>query len=941
MHRLRTSFPLRTSLLYGLFAAAWIIGSDLVVAALDGERLQGEQTVKGLLFITATAVLLYGLLHREERRRQHTEEALRRANRAYRMLSECNQVIVRAEDENTLLHDLCDRLVAPGGYRLAWVGWAEHDQARTIRPLAWAGHEADYLATIRVTWAEDEHGQSPVGRAIRTGTAQASRSIADDQAFVPWREEALRRGYRSSIALPVLVQDGATGVLALYSTEPDAFDAQEVALLKELAGDLAFGIRALRTREALQQSTEALRETNKQLQAVIQASPLAIISLTLDGQVATWNQAAERIFGWAEAEVVGRTLPIVPPDRQDEFRVLLERVRRGEALAELELIRQRKDGTPLEVSVSTAPIYDESGAIARIMAVIANITARKQVERAEREQRALVEALTDAVVAINSTLDLEQILDRILANVGQVIPHDFANIMLVEEGVAHVVGHRGYEESGAADWRPSLRLVVSEAASLRTMAETGEPLVIGDTATVGSWHNGPGHREHRSWAGAPIRLHGEVIGFLNVASATPNFYNQHHAQALKAFADGAATALHNARLYDEIRSHADMLETRVEQRTAELNESKERLEAIFNNTSDVILLTDTDGIIQRVNPAFASFFPYDLSEVVGRPLAELVAPEQAAALAEGLRSAISRRQSVRVELIASEAGGASLDAEGSLSPIENRSGTVTAIVCSIHDISAHKRLEAQLRQTLAQQVELNELKSRFVAMAAHDLRNPLSVIQTAIELLRRYNERMTDAQRQERYERIQASIEFMIALLDDILLIGKAESHTLTPNLQRVDLPGLCREIVTEIEQTSAAKHRVVFDFEAQSQDAVTDPKLLRHILSNLLDNAAKYSPAGSTITFGATCTAERATFTVRDEGIGIAQADLDRLFEPFFRADNVVSAPGTGLGLAIVKQMVDQLGGTIEVSSTLGAGTTFVVTLPLIAPDQFASANA
>ncbi|MCZ7539943.1 MAG: PAS domain S-box protein [Anaerolineae bacterium] len=140
-----------------------------------------------------------------------------------------------------------------------------------------------------------------------------------------------------------------------------------------------------------------------------------------------------------------------------------------------------------------------------------------------------------------------------------------------------------------------------------------------------------------------MRLHGEVIGFLNVASATPNFYNQHHAQALKAFADRAATALHNARLYDEIRSHADMLETRVEQRTAELNESKERLEAIFNNTSDVILLTDTDGIIQRVNPAFASFFPYDLSEVVGRPPAELVAPEQAAALAEGLRSAISRR----------------------------------------------------------------------------------------------------------------------------------------------------------------------------------------------------------------------------------------------------------------------------------------------------------
>lgn len=933
MHRPRASFPLRTSLLYGLLAAVWIIGSDLAVAASTGEPLQNEQTLKGLLFITATAVLLYALLRREGLQRQRTEQALRRANRAYRMLSECNQGIMRAEDENTLLHDLCDRLAAPGGYRLAWVGWAGHDQARTVRPLAWAGHEADYLTTIQVTWADDAHGQSPVGRALRSGTPQVARSIADDSTFAPWREEALRRGYRSSIALPVLVQDGAAGVLALYAAEPDAFDSAEVALLEELAGDLAYGIRTLRTREALQQSTEALHKTNKQLQAIIQASPLAILSLTLDGQVVTWNQAAERIFGWTEAEVVGRTLPIVPPGKQDEFRALRERVQCGEAFAEQEVTRLRKDGSLIEVSISTAPIYDEQGTVVRIMGIIADITARRQAEQAEREQRALVGALTDAVVAINSTLDLEQTLDRILANMGRVIPHDFTNIMLVEEGVAHVVGHRGFDERSAA-WVVGRRLVVSDVVRLRTMAETGEPLIVADTARSDIWDGDPQAPERRSWAGAPIRLHGAVIGFLNVASATPNFYNQDHAQALKAFADRAATALHNARLYDEIRSYADLLETRVEQRTAELNESKERLETILNSTSDVILLTDTEGIIQRVNPAFAHFFPHDLAGVVGRPLVELVAPEHAAALAEGLRSAISRRQPERVELIASEAGKASLDAEVSLSPIENPSGAIAGIVYSIHDISAYKRLETQLRLTLDQQMELNELKSRFLTMAAHDLRNPLAVIQTAIELLRRYNERMTDTQRQERYERIQASIGFMIALLDDILLMGRTESHALAPHPQQVDLLDLCREIVTEIEQTSAAQHRVEFDFEAECQEVVTDPKLLHHILINLLDNAAKYSPAGSTITLGAICTAERAIFTVRDEGIGIAQADLDRLFEQFFRAENTGDAPGTGLGLTIVKQVVDQLGGTIEVSSTLGAGTTFVVTLPLIAPD-------
>ncbi len=939
MHRLRTSFSLRASLLYGLLAAAWIVGSDLAAAALAGDPLEYVQTIKGLFFVAATAGLLYVLLHREELRRQHTEEALRRTSRAYCMLSECNQVIVRAEDENALLHDLCARLVTPGGYRLAWVGRAEHDQARTVRPVAWAGHEADYLAAIRVTWAEDEHGQSPVGRAIRTGCPQVARSIAGDPNFIPWREEALGRGYQSSIALPVALEGDTSGVLALYSARPDAFDAEEVALLQELASDLAYGIRALRTHAALQQSTSALHGTYKHLQAIIEASPLAIISLTLDGHVVTWNHAAERIFGWTEAEVVGRTLPIVPPDKQDEFGALRACVECGGAFTELEVTRQRKDGTSLEVSLSIAPIYDENGDVVRIMAVIADITRRKQAELAEREQRALVEALTDAVVAINSTLDIDRIFERILTNAGRVIPHDFANIMLVKEGVAYVVGQRGHDERSAADWVARQRFVVSEAVPLRAMAETGEPLTGSDAAGPGIWHNVPGAPQQHSWAGAPICLHGEVIGFLNVASAVPDFFSEKHAQALKAFADRAATALHNARLYDEIRSYAGLLEARVEQRTAELSESKERLEAILNSTSDAILLADTEGIIQRANLAFASFFPNDLTEVVGRPLAELVTPKQAAALAEGQRRAISSRQPVRVELSANEASGAGLDAEVSLSPIENPSGAITGIVYSIHDISAHKRLEAQLRQTLEQQVELNALKSRFVAMAAHDLRTPLSVIQTAIELFRRYNERMTDAQREERYERVEASIGFMITLLDDILLIGKTESRTLAPNLQPVELSALCREIVTEIEQTGAAEHKVVFECEAQSQNTVTDPRLLRHVLSNLLDNAAKYSPAGSTIYFGVTCAAERATFTVRDEGIGIAQDDLDRLFEPFFRADSVVSAQGTGLGLAIVKQMVDQLGGTIEVSSVVGAGTTFVITLPLVAPDQESNA--
>ena len=221
--------------------------------------------------------------------RKRAERTLRKANRGLHMLSQCNEALSRARDEPDLLREICQIAVDVGGYRLAWVGLSEQDEAKSVRPVAQAGFEEGYLETVKITWADTERGRGPTGTAIRTGKPAIAQNILNEPHFAPWREEATRRGYASSIALPLLADGLPFGALTVYATEPGAFDAEEVDLLTELADNLAYGIVALRTRverlraeEAQQQYAERLVTLHQIDRAILEAqSPEAIAQATL------------------------------------------------------------------------------------------------------------------------------------------------------------------------------------------------------------------------------------------------------------------------------------------------------------------------------------------------------------------------------------------------------------------------------------------------------------------------------------------------------------------------------------------------------------------------------------------------------------------------------------------------------------------------------------
>ncbi|MBI4939011.1 MAG: PAS domain S-box protein [Nitrosomonadales bacterium] len=244
-----------------------VIGKTLEMAAA---RKSG---VEFPVDLSVSAAKLGGQWHavgfiRDTTERKQSELTLRKLNRAFKTLSAGNRELVHASDEIQLLQAMCRVAVETGGYSAAWVGYKQHDAEKSIRPMAHFGFEAGYADSLRVSWADNERGRGPTGKAVRGGTTQIVQDVAHDPGCTPWHDQARQHGYTSAIALPLANDAEVFGSLTIYTAETSAFNPEEVALLQEMAGDLAFGIRMLRLRQEQQRSAE---DVHKGLEGTVQA----------------------------------------------------------------------------------------------------------------------------------------------------------------------------------------------------------------------------------------------------------------------------------------------------------------------------------------------------------------------------------------------------------------------------------------------------------------------------------------------------------------------------------------------------------------------------------------------------------------------------------------------------------------------------------------------
>jgi len=348
----------------------------------------------GGLLITALLAAYLHTLARHAALHERSAQQLARLNRAHTLLSACNQALVRATDEQALLDTFCRNAVEIGGYRMAWVGFAEHDEAKRVRPVAWAGHEEGFTQKLSVTWSEDsERGWGPMARAIREGRTVIVRDIGSEPAVAWARAEATARGYVSVIALPLPGNGERVGALVMYSTALDAFDPGEAAVLEELAEDLAYGIRSLRTRAEYKQAEAGLRLRDRAIESSLDG--VLITDAAAPGHPIVYvNPAFTRITGYGRDEVTGQSPEFLyarDPDQAglEEIRAAVRGQREGSALVR----SYRKDGTLFWNELHVAPVRGEAGAVTHFVSIINDATERMRYQQ-ELEHQANYDALT-------------------------------------------------------------------------------------------------------------------------------------------------------------------------------------------------------------------------------------------------------------------------------------------------------------------------------------------------------------------------------------------------------------------------------------------------------------------------------------------------------------------------------------------------------------------
>jgi PAS domain S-box-containing protein len=531
--------------------------------------------------------------------------------------------------------------------------------------------------------------------------------------------------------------------------------------------------------------------------------------------------------------------------------------------------------------------------------------------RAEREQRELAEALEEAAMAVTSTLDLDRVLDRILEQVERVVAGDAFNVMLVDGDLARSVRWRGYENLGIEDFMATASLVIAQYPNIVRMVASGEPIVVPDITKDPSWFRTKVQDWMRAYVGAPIRVGGVTVGFLNVDGTRAGQFGPGDARRLAGFASQAATAIENARLYQRLQDYTEQLEQRVQERTAELESQYARLDAILRSTSDGIVVVDRQGNVIQTNPVAQAW------------LTQLLPPADAERLLDTIQD-LAQRAAEEPEAIL-ELSGRDLELRAALVS-ENGVEEPLAVVVDIHDVSHLKALD--------------RAKTSLVTNISHELRTPVTTVQSYAYLMQR-----TPPQDEKWGPYLDALVQAtdqQIQLVEDISQISRIYTDQLGLEPQPTFVDEFCESIVVS-HQALAQRQGVTLEHRTENgglgRDLVSsvDPHQFARVLKYLVRDAIQHTPEGGCVAVTTSQQeAEGQTWTsvaVSDTGKGIPKEDLPHIFERFSRQEEPRSerASETGLRLMIVREIVGLHHGRLTVESEEGLGTTFTILLPLI----------
>lgn len=622
----------------------------------------------------------------------------------------------------------------------------------------------------------------------------------------------------------------------------------------------------------LQQAQQALVESELRYRLLAENVTDIIAKMSPEGIRTFVTPSCYALLGFTPEELIGvPALEIVhPDDRLQTQATMMQAINASDSSF---LLTQRvchKDGHYIWIELKASIIRDPvTGKPLEILGVIRDITERKWIAAELEEQRTFLRNVID--VSPNMIFVKDYNAHFVLANP--------MVAKMYNTTVEALIGKTD------ADFNPSPQEVEDFLKADQRVIDSGEPLFIEEPIT--------------NFAGETHWLQTIKVPIISV--------------------DGKSRYV--------LGVSADITERKRAE--ADLKESEEKYRLLVETMRGGLAIYDADDRIIYINDRFCELMGYTRAELVGTRSFDYVDTTNAETISRHLEH---RRQaeSTSYELVVRHKDGQPIYILVSGSPLFDKAGNLIGSFAVITDITVQKQAEAALWQAFEKEKELGELKTRFVSMASHEFRTPLATILALTETLRAYRHRLEDDQIDERLDKIKLQIDHLKDIMEDVLLLARMQARRVEYNPAMLDLNALCRSVLDEFQSRDDVKHQINYSCNEENREVALDRKLMRQIISNVVSNALKYSPEDKSVEVRLDYTDSAIILKVQDEGIGIPEADMKHLFEPFHRATNVGTTSGTGLGLVITKESVELHGGTIEVESQLGVGTTLTICIPI-----------
>lgn len=701
------------------------------------------------------------------------------------------------------------------------------------------------------------------------------------------------------------------GLQAAHSTQASDFFKASLEELSASLQELQVAAESLRQEKAelaLSQQAEAVERQH--YQELFKFAPDGYLVTTKDGTITEANQTVAQLLNLAPERLVTKPLVVfVDPQARRDFYSKLSHLQKGESLKNWQVQLQRWREALIKVSFTVTPIQDSQNQVLGLrwqLQLISNQETSAQ-QQSEALFRAMFENAAIGIVLLDNqggVLKSNRVLEEMLGHNSQ----DLAKFLpqwlnLDKSGIESVsfqqliAGKRRCYQREKCYHAPDQSIRWGRVTYSLVQAGGNQPAFA--TCTV------------------------EDITDLHQLKTTQQ-------EALK---QELALKQHLALKPVEQTTSIESLEAKPQQLTALVEQLGKMLNDILSSTPEFFFVYDAAGKYIYVNRSAAQALGLSQSDFISKTWQQLKLPSEFMERLDAQRANVFNTGQPITDEASFETVEGIRDYEYTISPISDFGSKPEAVVVTVRDISEQKRAAVATSEAMAKEAEFSTLKSHFSYFASviiHELRNPLNNVFACTKLIESNTQPETDEKLSNYLHLIQVNVRRMNQLLNDLLLIKKVEANELHLNPSLLDLSQFCHDLTEELQQGAGVRHTITYTSQEQCSAVNLDKKLLRHILTNLLLNAIKYSPEGGEIKLDVSCQSKQVILRIQDSGSDIPQADQDLLSKMFNQSHKIGVVAGSGLGLLIVKQCIELQGGEIAVESTPGVGTTLTVTLPL-----------